>query len=426
MSLPNLDFSRPWLRLGCTLLLFSLPFSLGGWAIYNSHMHALDRQSEHSARQAVTLMETMLAHAESANRSLFPFIDQPCEQALFTLRQQVALVPFVRTVNLVGENGIYCNSLFGAIQWPDRLERYSGGRLLLLAGNQVRAHHPLLALRDSHGKGAAFSTIDGEYLRFMLVLSGRPCTLLLHVGQQWLDERGVLSEGGQPQAMLAKLQEHFSSLPSGPQPPAQRVNEPSQAAERRIVLHGEDPTAYYLQVFHAPAARHEDFPATVVLDSVLGGAKGMGLLGGSANNRSNRLYRALVETQLTVDAGCGFGPTIDPGLFTFQATLAPDVEHSAVEEAIWQEIERVQAEGVTAEELQKAIKQTRAQFVYSGESVTNRAYWLGFAAVVADLDWLDSWETRLAAVTSEDVQRVADTYLVREQQTVGWYVPESE
>ncbi|MCR3909682.1 cyclic diguanylate phosphodiesterase [Aeromonas hydrophila] len=213
MSLPNLDFSRPWLRLGCTLLLFSLPFTFGGWAIYNSHMHALDRQSEHSARQAVTLMETMLAHAESANRSLFPFIDQPCEQALFTLRQQVALVPFVRTVNLVGENGIYCNSLFGAIQWPDRLERYSGGRLRLLAGNQVRAHHPLLALRDGHGKGAAFSTIDGEYLRFMLVLSGRPCTLLLHVGQQWLDERGVLSEGGQPQAMLASHEIHSSRYP---------------------------------------------------------------------------------------------------------------------------------------------------------------------------------------------------------------------
>ena len=236
----------------------------------------------------------------------------------------------------------------------------------------------------------------------------------------------VVTGDFEPQAMLAKLQEHFGALPAGPQPPAQRVHEPDQTAERRVVLHGEDPTAYYLQVFHAPAARDEDFPATVVLDSVLGGAKGMGLLGGSANNRSNRLYRALVETQLTVDAGCGFGPTIDPGLFSFQATLAPDVEHGAVEEAIWQEIERVQAEGVTVEELKKAIKQTRAQFVYSGESVTNRAYWLGFAAVVADLDWLGGWEARLAAVTSEDVQRVAAKYLVREQQTVGWYVPESE
>jgi zinc protease len=226
--------------------------------------------------------------------------------------------------------------------------------------------------------------------------------------------------------MLVKLQEHFGGVAAGRQPPAQRVREPKQGAERHVVVQGEDPTAYYLQVFHAPAARDEDFFAMVVLDSVLGGAKGMGLLGGSANNRSNRLYRALVETQLAVDVACSFGPTIDPGLFSFQATLAPEIEHQAVEEAIWREIERVQVEGVTADELQKAIKQTRAQFVYSSESVTNRGYWLGFSAVVADLPWLGSWAERLAAVTSEDVQRVTATYLVREQQTVGWYVPESE
>lgn len=192
LSLPALDFSRPWLRFGCALLLFSVPFLLGGWALYNSYMRTLDRQSEHSARQAITLMETMLAHAESANRTLFPFIEQPCEQALFTLRQQVALVPFVRTVNLVGEQGVYCNSLLGAIQWPDRIESYSDGRLRLMAGNQVRVDHPLLVLRSRYGKGATFSTIDGDYLRFMLVLSGQPCQVLLHVGQQWLDEDGVL------------------------------------------------------------------------------------------------------------------------------------------------------------------------------------------------------------------------------------------
>jgi hypothetical protein len=58
--------------------------------------------------------------------------------------------------------------------------------------------------------------------------------------------------------------------------------------------------------------------------------------------------------------------------------------------------------------------------------VTNRGYWLGFSSVVADLPWLGSWAECLAAVTSEDVQRVTATYLVREQQTVGWYVPESE
>lgn len=227
-------------------------------------------------------------------------------------------------------------------------------------------------------------------------------------------------------AMIQQLAAYFGALPPGPPVSAPRIVEPAQTAERRVVLRGEDPTAYYLQHFHAPAARHADFFAVVVLDSVLGGAKGMGLAGGSANNRSNRLYRALVETQLAVDAGCGFGPTVDPGLFTFQATLAPGVAHAAVEAAIWGEIERVQAAGVTAAELQKAIKQTRAQFVYSSESVTNRAYWLGFSAIVADLAWLATWPQQLAAVTSADVQRVAQRYLRRDQQTVGWYVPESE
>jgi zinc protease len=229
-----------------------------------------------------------------------------------------------------------------------------------------------------------------------------------------------------PEEMLQRLQAHFGALPAGPQPPPQRVQEPQQTAERRVLLRGEDPTAYLMQVFHAPAAREEDFFPVMVLDAVMGGAKGMGLLGGSANNRSNRLYRALVETGLAVDVACSFGPSIDPGTFSFHATLAPEVEHQVVEYAIWDEIERIQAEGVTGEELQKAIKQTRAQFVYSGESVTNRGYWLGFSAVVADLAWLGNWAQRLEAVTSADVQRVAATYLTHAHQTAGWYVPESE
>lgn len=226
--------------------------------------------------------------------------------------------------------------------------------------------------------------------------------------------------------MLDQLRAYFGPVPAGPVVSVPRAVEPPQSAERRVLLRGEDATAYYLQLFHAPPATHPDFFPLIVLDSVLGGAKGMGLAGGSANNRSNRLYRALVETELAVDATSSFGPTIDPGLFTFQATLAPGVEHAAIEAAIWAEIERVHAEGVTEAELQKAIKQTRAQFVYSSESVTNRAFWLGFSAVVADLNWLATWADSLSAVTSDDVRRVAQLYLKPEQQTVGWYVPQSE
>jgi len=149
-------------------------------------------------------------------------------------------------------------------------------------------------------------------------------------------------------------------------------------------------------VFHAPHALHEDFFPLIVMDAVLSGAKGMGIFGGGTNNRSNRLYKALVASQLTVGAGSSFRPTIDPSTFTFYATLAPEVTHQQVEEAIWAEIAKIQEAGVTDVEVAKAIKQTKAQFAYSNESVTHQA---------------------------SDVQRVAQTYFDYSKQTVGCYMP---
>ena len=136
--------------------------------------------------------------------------------------------------------------------------------------------------------------------------------------------------------------------------------------------------------------------------------------------------RALVERQLTVDVASSVGPTIDTGLFTISATLAPGVAHAQVEEAIWQQIEQIQREGIAPAEVERAIKQTKAQFAFSSESVTYEAYWLGFSEVVASLEWLNTWVEQLAAVTPDDVQRVAHHYFARQLQTVGWYAPAVE
>ena len=228
------------------------------------------------------------------------------------------------------------------------------------------------------------------------------------------------------EAMLAQIQNYFGNLPAGPAVPTMQLTEPEQRAERRITMRGSDPTSYLMMVFHAPQALHEDFFPLIVMDAVLSGAKGMGIFGGGSNNRSNRLYKALIASQLTVGAGSSFRPTIDPNTFTFYATLAPGITHDQVEEAIWSEITKIQASGVTDTEVEKAIKQTKAQFAYSNESVTHQAYWLGFSEMVANLDWLDHWLENLMAVTSADVQRVANTYFDYAKQTVGCYMPNME
>lgn len=226
--------------------------------------------------------------------------------------------------------------------------------------------------------------------------------------------------------MLAKIEEYFGSLPSGPEIPTMLLEESTQNAERRVTLRGSDPTSYFMMVFHAPPATHEDFFPLVVMDAILSGAKGMGLFGGGGNNRSNRLYKALVETRLSVGAGCIYRPAIDTTLFAFYATLAPEVTHSQIEEVFWTEIHTIQEDGITPNELAKAIKQLKAQFAYSSESVTAQAYWLGFSEVVASTEWLDTWLESLMAVSNDDVQRVAQTYFTKNRQTIGWYMPEDE
>lgn len=226
------------------------------------------------------------------------------------------------------------------------------------------------------------------------------------------------------QWMLDRIEQHFGGLTRGPVVPPMRLVEPVQLAERRVVLRGVDRTSYLQMSFHTPQASADDFFALTVLDSILGGAKGMGLFGGSSSNRSNRLYRALVDKELAVGAGCYYSPSIDPGLFTFYTTLSQRATHAEVEDALWVEIEKIQQEGVTPVELEKAIKQTKAQFAFSSESVTNQAYWLGFSEIIADTDWFAGWLDQLTAVTPDDVQRVAQTYLKKQTQTVGWYVPE--
>jgi zinc protease len=223
--------------------------------------------------------------------------------------------------------------------------------------------------------------------------------------------------------MLERIEALFGAIPAGPARPAVTTTEPPQRGERRVTVEGPGATTYIELNYLAPRATDPDYYPTIVLDAILGGAKPMTLWGGGSGNRSSRLYKALVETELATAVSCNVSATVDPYLFSFSATVRPGQDPAGVETALLAEIDRIVQEPVTEAEFAKAIKQTRAQFAYSSETVTDQAFWLGFSEVVADAAWFEDFLERLAAVTIEDVQRVARTYLARSRRNVGWYVP---
>lgn len=224
--------------------------------------------------------------------------------------------------------------------------------------------------------------------------------------------------------MLARIEASFGSIPAGAPNSGEVAPEPPQRGERRVTIRKSSPAAYMLMGYRFPDAKHPDIPALLVADALLSGAKAMGMGGGGGMGRSSRLYRALVATGLARSAGSNGGLSRDSELWSFSATALPGVEPERIEAAFEAEFERLKRDLATDEEFAKARKQIRAQYVYSNETVTSQAFWLGQMEIVDYAARVDFLEEELAYVTTDDVRRVARTWLDRSQRTVGWQLPE--
>lgn len=223
--------------------------------------------------------------------------------------------------------------------------------------------------------------------------------------------------------VLERIAAHFGDIPRGPEVPPMRRVEPPQQGERRVTVEGEGATAYLQVAYHAPAARDPDFFPLVVLDSILAGASSFTLFGGGTTNKSSRLYKALVETELATDVSGSLSATLDPYLYTISATVRAGHTPGEVEQALDAELDRAVREPVSQGELEKAVKQAKAQFAFGSESVTNQGFWLGFSELLVSTDWFETYLDNLVKVTAEDVQRVAAKVLRRSNRVVGHYIP---
>ena len=65
-------------------------------------------------------------------------------------------------------------------------------------------------------------------------------------------------------------------------------------------------------------------------------------------------------------------------------------------------------------------------FAFGAEGGSRQGFVLGYTEIFDTYHWFESYLDRLAAVTTADVQRVAQKYLARTNKTVGYYVPEEK
>ncbi len=206
-------------------------------------------------------------------------------------------------------------------------------------------------------------------------------------------------------------------------PPA----EPPAQGEQYIEVSGPGETTYLQIGYRSPKASDPDFFAFSVLDSLLSGPTSLNLFGGGGiSNKTSRLYRSLVERDLAVGVHGGLQATIDPFLYDVHLTVHPQRKPKEVLDAFDNEIKRLQDQLVSEQEIERAIKQVRALFAYGSESITNQASWMGYAEMFASYEWFTGYVENLAAITPDDVQRIAQTYLGAKNRITGVYLPTGE
>ena len=208
---------------------------------------------------------------------------------------------------------------------------------------------------------------------------------------------------------LARVRRNFESIPRQPDPPPVDMTEPEQKAERRATV--DDPLARLPQAdiaFKAVPGNTPDFYALQVLSAALQGGQ------------SSRLFQKLVkEKELATNVGGFMSEKRGPGALYISATLRPGAKVADVEAAVYDEIERLKREPIADWELEKAKNSTRRGLINTLQSSLFRAIIISqYAVFYNDPNLINTRLDKVAAVTKEDVQRVANNYLKQTNRTV--------
>ncbi len=216
-----------------------------------------------------------------------------------------------------------------------------------------------------------------------------------------------------PTATLATVQRHFGAL-ARPKTALSRLYtvEPAQDGEREVTVRRTGDTGFVALAYHTPGTTHPDSAALAVLMNALGDAP------------SGRLHKALVETKLAAFAGGGNSDMREGGMTNLILVAPKDADLAKAEaELIRQAESAIVATPLSAEEVAQAKQ--RIANGYENSFANVNAIAMSLTESVAAGDWRLYFlkRDRIAAVTVDDVNRVARTYFKANNRTLARFIP---
>jgi zinc protease len=243
-------------------------------------------------------------------------------------------------------------------------------------------------------------TMDDLKAHFKMGYAPNNCTLVV-VGATSFEE------------VMRLAQKHLEPIPAQTPPPPVRTKEPEQKGERRVKIEKSSQLPMLMVGYHVGNSMDPDYAALTVFDALL------------TAGRSARLTKRLVDgDRLAIQVGAQNPMQIDPGLFYFLVQPGSGIAPEKAEAALYEEIEKLKKEPVSAKEIEKARNLILGAFYQQLKTIAGKANLLGqYEIYFGGYDKLFNFDKLIAAVTPADIQRVAAKYFTERNRTVATLVP---
>ena len=228
----------------------------------------------------------------------------------------------------------------------------------------------------------------------------------------------VLSGNFDREDALSMVNDYFGAIPA-PERSGDMIlwptytREPVQDGERSITVRRAGTVRSLMAAYHIPSAAHEDYAAIDILAHLLG------------DMPSGRLYRSLVDTELASQVMALSFSLPEPGLLMLFARSSHDQDMDEVRNVLLDTVDTLANEPPTEEEVRRAINARTRQLEQTLNDSNRVGIQLSEWAAAGDWRLLFLHRDRLEEVTVDDVIRVADEYLRRDNRTIGTFIPDS-
>ncbi len=199
-----------------------------------------------------------------------------------------------------------------------------------------------------------------------------------------------------PDKVKEVTQKWFGDIPEGEKYERHIQAEPQQKEAREQTVHANVPLDALYKAWHIAGRLQAPYYASDLITEIMG------------SGYSSRLYQRLVkEEQLFSNISCYHTGSLDPGLLVVEGKISEGKNIEDANAAVEKEINKLVAEGVTDEELQKAKNKIEAMISFEDMSLLSRANNLAFYELLGDADLINEEWNKYTQVSAASLKETA-------------------